>query len=122
MKNVIDLYRSRTSKVPVIILEASQRKINEKPSQITAASRALVDKFGLNVFIDCSENALDNERTGREYMIELEPMTWEQMRQLPSFKDLYEMLKAQGNVEVVLEVCGGVPLILNDLKNAVDKV
>jgi hypothetical protein len=120
MKEVVDLYRSRTGKVPVIIIQADQRQLNEKPAQLSAAARNLVDDFGLNVFIDCSENAFpDKPRTGREIMIELEPMSWDMMRQLPEFKNLLEFLKTQGNEEVVLAVCGGVPLLLKDLNDII---
>lgn len=123
IKKVIDSYRSSTGKVPVILIKTTQRHVDAKPAQLTAASRVLADDLGLNVLIDCSENAfVDNQQTGREYMIQLEPMSWDQMRQLPSFKELYEMLNAQGNVEVVLTVCGGEPLKLNKLKNEVEKV
>ena len=121
MKEVVDLYRSRTGKVPVIIIQADQRPLNEKPAQLTAAARNLVDDFGLNVFIDCSENAFpDNPRTGREFMIELEPMSWDMMRQLPEFKDLLKFLETQGDEEVVLAIFGGVPLLLSDLNDVIN--
>ena len=53
-------------------------------------------------------------------MIELEPMSSDMMRQLPEFKDLFKLLKSQGNEEVVLAVCGGVPLILKQLNNKIE--
>jgi hypothetical protein len=120
MKEVVDKYCSRTGKIPVIIIQADQRPPNEKPAHLTAAARVLADKFGLNVFIDCSENAFpDKSRTGREIMIELEPMSSDMMRQLPEFKDLLEFLKTQDNEEVVLAICGGVPLLLKDLNDII---
>lgn len=116
MKKVVDAYHSQTGKVPVIIIQASQRPLNKEPAELSAAARVLVDKFGLNVFIDCSENAFpDNPKTGREFMIVLEPMSWDMMRELPDFKNLSKMLKTQNNEEIVLAVCGGAPLLLSDL-------
>lgn len=112
MKKVIELYHSRTGNDPVIIIKADERLENEEPAQLSAAARVLVDEFGLNVLIDCGENAFpDKLRTHREIMIELEPMSSDMMRQLPEFKDLFKTLKSQGNEEVVLAICGGVPLL-----------
>jgi hypothetical protein len=121
IKEVVEKYRSLTNKVPIIIIQATQRPLNEKPAELTAAARILVDDFGLNVLIDCSENAFpDNPRTGREFMIDLEPMSWDMMRQLPEFQDLLKFLKTQGNEEVVLAICGGVPLLLKELNKIIN--
>jgi len=120
MKEVIDLYRYRTGKDPVVIIKADERLENQEPAQLSSASRVLVDKFGLNVLIDCGENAFpDKLRTHREIMIELEPMSSDMMRQLPEFKDLFKTLKSQGNEEIVLAICGGVPLILKQLNDLI---
>ena len=120
MKEIIDLYRLRTGKVPVIIIQADQRPLSKEHAQLSAAARVLVDDFGLNVFIHCSENSFpDDLRNGREFMIELEPMSLEMMRQLPEFKDLFELLKTQSNEEVVLAICGGVPLLLKQLNDII---
>lgn len=121
MKEVIEKYRSRTGKVPVIIIQAAQRPRNKEPAQLTAAARDLVDEFGLNVFIDCSENAFPDSRTDREFMIELEPMNWDMMRQIPEFKDLLGFLKTQGDEEVVLAIFGGVPLHLSNLNDMINE-
>ena len=121
MKEVVDKYRLRTGKVPVIIIEASQRPLNKKPANLTTAARKLSEDFPLNVFIACQENAYPNNlRIGREFMIQLEPMSWDMMRQLPEFKDLLKFLKTQGNEEVVLAVCGGAPHLLNNLNNMIN--
>ena len=121
MKEIIDLYRYRTGKDPVIIIKAGELLENQEPAQLSTAARVLVDEFGLNVLIDCGENAFPEElRTHRELMIELEPMNSDMMRQLPEFKDLFKLLKSQGNEEVVLAICGGVPLILKQLNNKIE--
>jgi hypothetical protein len=52
MKEVIDKYRSLTNKVPVIIIQASQRPLNKEPAHLSAAARILADQFGLNVLIN----------------------------------------------------------------------
>ena len=115
-KKVIDAYSSSTGKVPVIIIRSSEGFRIYDLVNLTEASRVLVDDFGLNVFIDSCENAFPDEpRTGHEFMIELERMSWDMMRQLPDFKDLFEMLKTQGNEEVVLAICAGELLLLNEL-------
>jgi hypothetical protein len=46
-------------------------------------------------------------------------MSWDMMRQLPEFKNLLECLKTQGNEEVVLAICGGVPLLLKELNKII---
>ena len=118
MKSVIELYRMRTGQVPIIVIEASQRSLNKSPAYLTSAARKLVDNFGLNVLIDCSENELPNEmKTGREVMIRLEPITDDMMRQLPEFKELDDLLNKKDNLDVLLAICGGVPLLLTKPKH-----
>ena len=121
MKEVIELYRSRTGKVPVIIIQADERLEKQDPADLSEAASVLVDKFGLNVFIDCAENAFpDKLKTNREFMIELETMNSDMMRQLPQFKDLFKLLKSQGNEEIVLAICGGVPILLKRLNDKIE--
>jgi len=121
MKEVIDLYRYRTGKVPVIIIKADERLENQEPAEISESARFLADEFRLNVFIDCGENAFpDKLKTNREILIELEPMNSDMMRQLPQFKELFKLLKSQGNEEIVLAACGGVPILLSQLNDKIE--
>ena len=121
MKEVIDLYRYRTGKVPVIIIQADHRLENQEPAEISESARFLADEFRLNVFIDCGENAFpDKLKTNREILIELEPMNSDMMRQIPQFKELFKLLKTQGNEEIVLAVFGVVPILLSQLNDKIE--
>ena len=75
MKRVIKWYSRFFGRVPVIIISATQRNINQEPAQLTGAARILVENFGLNVLIDCSENAFPDILTGRERTLSVEHMT-----------------------------------------------
>lgn len=119
MKSVIDLYRWHTGKMPIIIFRTYRCFDNEAPAHLTAAAQTLVADFGLNVLIDSSENDLDNLNRIRNVVIELEPMSDEMMRNLPEFSGLFEILKRQGNEEVVLAVCGGSPPLLDKLNQEI---
>ena len=122
MKKVVDKYIEINKRSPIIILKASEREINEpSPHDLSLAARILSTEFSLNVLIDCQENALLVRENAYETVLEMEPMSNEMMRKLPKFQSLFEMLKSQGNEEVVLAVCGGVPVLLEHLRSEISQ-
>lgn len=122
MKKVVDKYIEINKRSPIIILKASEREINE-PSRcrLSQAGRFLSTEFSLNVLIDCQENAILYREDHYETVLEMEPMSNEMMRKLPEFQSLFELLKSQGNEEVVLAVCGGVPVLLEHLRSDISQ-
>lgn len=110
MHVVTQLYKEKNKRPLIVILQACP--VNKEPAQLTAAARVLADSFGINVIIDCSESTV---LTGREDVLNLEPMSMEMMFQLPHFIEIADELEKQGNVDIVLAVCGGRPLLLQEL-------
>jgi hypothetical protein len=124
-KRVLQKYLAKYGRMPIVLISAEMRDINMKPAQLTQASRHLVEMFNLHVIIDCSENALPaREITPRQEVIEVQPLNDEVMKKLPQFEKIKEMMLEKENdkgkweeiAKVVLAVCGGVPLILNELE------
>lgn len=117
MKRIIFFFKLFNRRAPVVIIPAGQCERNKTPAELTNAARELVDTYGLIVLIDLSENAFPHVLSGREVFYDMEPMSDEMMRKLPGFEDTFESLKKQGNEEIVLRVCGGRPIILEELKD-----
>jgi hypothetical protein len=100
---------------PIVIISADQRLFNKEPAELTATGRTLTSE-GFNVLIDASENALPNVLSGREQVLKMEPMSSDTMCLLPDFKYLFDKeFTDESYKQVVLAVCGGRPLLLNDL-------
>lgn len=113
---VSEKFKEDNKKCPLIVLiQASERPVNDKAAELTAAARILADLFGLAVIIDCCENACPPTLTGREILVNFEPMSFEQMQKLTNDHKISKELEREGNTEIVLAVCGGRPLLLDDL-------
>lgn len=117
MKRVVSFYKLYTGRVPIVIIPAAERDRNKDPAELTAAARSLVEEYGLIVLIDCSENALPELLSGREIILNIEPMSDTMMRKLPGFDEVFSCLREQGNEDVVMRLCTGRPIVLEQLKN-----
>jgi hypothetical protein len=119
---VIESYKKITDgKVPIIIIPAYERLSNQNPAELTAAGRVLTDRYGLNVLIDASENAMPHVLSGREEVLKMKPMEDSMMLKLPQFKELFDYLTKTGNDKVILAVCSGKPLLINSLNLLIKK-
>jgi hypothetical protein len=105
-------------KSPIIIISADQRDVNDKPAELTATGRTLT-KYGFNVLIDASENAMPNSRTDREIKLEMKELSNLDMQKLPQFAKLLTFLKDTGHDLLILAICGGCPQTLKKLSNIV---
>ena len=121
MRRVISWYKRFFGREQIVIIPATQRYLDQKPAQLTGAARILVDTFGLNVLIDCSENALTDYFTRRENILAMEPMSNDMLFKIKYFEGVFETLKQQGNEEIMLEICDGTPLLLIQLKKLLSK-
>jgi hypothetical protein len=102
---IVQVYKTISGgQVPAVIISADQRLFGERPAALTASARTLSYTYGLNVFIDTSENALPSDLSFREEIREMKPMEDEMMRELPQFKELFEYLNESKNDRVVLAV------------------
>lgn len=120
MKKVISWIQTFTGRSPVIIIPAGQRFEGNIAAGLTEAARILTTDYELNVVIDSAENALPTTLSGREFMIEMKPMTNEMMRKLPGFEDVFETLKKQGNEDIVMRLCAGRPIVLKQFKSKLE--
>ena len=75
-------------------MSALERKQNKPYSEILEAARVLTKK-GLLVIVDCSEGAVPLEPvTHREYYINMDPMSPEQIDAMPDLKNFLDFLKS----------------------------
>jgi DNA-binding Lrp family transcriptional regulator len=113
LKSVVDCYNATYQQPLVVIIRARQRGPGERHAQVSQASRSLAD-IGINALNDCSDNAYPELLSGRENILNMEPMSSDMLRKLPGTTELFETLDATGDAQLVLAVCGGVPLVLED--------
>jgi hypothetical protein len=115
-RQVIEAYKAISQgQSPIVIISADQRPNNKEPAALTATGRTLTSE-GINVLIDASENAMPTLLSGREKILEMEPMSSDIMSTLPDFKFLFDdEFTDEGCKQLVLTVCSGRPLLLRDL-------
>jgi hypothetical protein len=123
-KRVIACYKYLFPNKPpyLVVMQANQTNIGDKPSDILQAARKLTEAYDLRVIIDCSDNSLPEKITGREDNFELLPMTDELMKKLSTFTELIKELEKYQALDVVLAVCAGRPILLKKLKAKLEKI
>jgi hypothetical protein len=111
-QRVIFWYRLFTlGRSPIVVINATERKVGQDYAGLTGAVRTLVDKYKLRVVVDGSPNSLDETllRTKREDVIDIKPMTKEMVWQIGQLQDLFKYTKEAGLDDSVFAVLGGVP-------------
>jgi hypothetical protein len=91
-KRVILYYRLFTlGRSPIIVINATERKVGQDYAGLTGAVRTLVDKYKLRVIIDGSPNSLDETllRTNRQRVFDIKPMDKEMVWKIVQLKDLF---------------------------------
>jgi hypothetical protein len=117
-KRVIFWHRFFTfGRSPIVILEASERKVGQEYADLTGAVRTLVEKYKLRVVVDGSPNSLDESllRTKRQRVFDIKPMTREMIWQLDQLQDFFEYVKEAGLEDIVFAVLGGNPADYEEL-------
>jgi len=106
---------------PIVVIRVPERQIGKPYAQITSAVRCLADDFGLRVIVDGSRNSLPPEllTTKRQMVIDVEPMSKEQIESIPELKVLICFLKIYNFDEAVWKVLGGSPTDYLKLKEYV---
>lgn len=116
---ITKMYQEKNQRRLMVIIHASERPSHKDPASLTAAARILADSFGLAVIIDCPESACPSTFTGRERLLNFKQMSYETMRKLPEYQAISDELEKQDNADIVLAVCGGNPLLLDQLTRAI---
>jgi hypothetical protein len=109
---VIMYYRLFTlGRSPIIVINATERKVGQDYAGLTGAVRTLVDKYKLRVIIDGSPNSLDETllRTNRQRVFDIKPMDKEMVWKIVQLKDLFKYAKEAGLEDTVFAVLGGIP-------------
>lgn len=96
---------------PIVVINATERKVGEGYAGLTGAVRTLVDKYKLRVVVDGSPNSLDESllRTKRQRVVDIKPMTKELIWQIEQLQDLFKYVEEVGLDDVVFAVLGGIP-------------
>lgn len=116
MLELTKMYRAENNKSPLIVLiQASERHQDKKPAALTAAARTLAETYKLTVIIDCPENACPSSLRGRGILLRFEPMSYDMMCKLTEYTEIADKLEKHGDVDIVMAVCAGRPLLLQEL-------
>ena len=96
---------------PIIVINATERKVGEEYASLTGAVRTLVDRYKLRVVVDGSPNSLDESllRTTRQRVIDIKPMTREMIWQIEELEDLFKFVKEAELESTLFAVLGGIP-------------
>ena len=111
-KRVIFYYRLFTlGRSPIIVINATERKVGQDYAGLTGAVRTLVDKYKLRVIIDGSPNSLDETllRTTRQSVFDIKPMDKEMVWKIAQLKGLFKYAKEAGLEDTMHAVLGGIP-------------
>jgi hypothetical protein len=111
-KRVVFWHRFFTlGRSPIIVINATERKVGEEYASLTGAVRTLVDKYKLRVVVDGSPNSLDETllRTKRQSIIDIKPMSKEMIWQIEQLQDLFKYVKEADLDDTVFAVLGGIP-------------
>lgn len=111
-KRVIFWYRFFTlGRSPIIVINATERKVGQEYAGLTGAVRTLVDKYKLRVIIESSLNSLDESllRTKRELVVDIQAMTKNMVWEMKELNDLFKYVKESGLDDIMFEVLGGIP-------------
>jgi hypothetical protein len=102
---------------PIVVINATERKVGQDYAGLTGAVRTLVDDYKLRVVVDGSPNSLDETllRTKRQRVFEIKPMTKEMVWQLEQLQQLFKYVKDAGLEDTVFAVLGGVPADYEEL-------
>jgi hypothetical protein len=107
---------------PIILICATERGSVTAPyAEIAAASRRLRDEYKLRLVIDGSPHALEESvlHTKREDIFEVPPMTREMIWLIPQFKELFEIMDSDMELqEITFSVLGGIPINYDALLSA----
>jgi len=117
-RRVIFWFRIFTlGRYPIIVINATERKVGEEYAGLTGAVRTLVDDYKLRVVVDGSPNSLDESllRTTRQSVVDIKPMTKEMIWQIEQLQDLFKYVKEAGLDDVVFAVLGGIPVGYEEL-------
>jgi hypothetical protein len=100
------LFRSN----PTLVLAVSERPPNAEPAQLTGAVRLLTN-MGVNVVVDASPNSLppDLLTTERQYVLDVEGLSHDEIRSLPQLQNLFQVLDKSKLSPLVLDMLGGIP-------------
>lgn len=109
----------RRSPVAIINVDLSKFDQKNKLKELTSAARMLVEDYGFNVLIEIPNSLNTVCLNGPEDVLYMGPISRQSMRKLPEYATLSEMLKEQGNEEIVLAVCGGIPNVLQELNSSI---
>jgi hypothetical protein len=93
---------------------------NEPYASVPAAVRQLVEVYGVKVIVDGCPNSVPPEllRTNRECVVNVEPMSREQLESIPEFREFVEFLKNHKLDDAVWKVVGGCPAEFLQIKSA----
>jgi hypothetical protein len=96
---------------PVVVVQVPERLANEPYASVPAAVRHLVEVYDVKVIVDGSPNSVPPEllRTKRERVVNVEPMSREQLEAIPEFREFVEFLKNHKLDDAVWKVVGGCP-------------
>ena len=96
---------------PIVVINATERKVGQEYASLTSAVRILVDKYKLRVIVDGSPNSIDDTllRTTRQRVFEIKPMTKDMVWEMIQLQDLFKRVKEAGLDDTVFAVLGGVP-------------
>jgi hypothetical protein len=96
---------------PVVVVQVPERLANEPYASVPGAVRHLVEVYGVNVIVDGCPNSVPPEllRTNRECVINVEPMSREQLEAIPESREFVEFLKNHKLDDAVWKVVGGRP-------------
>ena len=111
-KRVIWWFRLFTlGQSPIIVMNATERKVGEPFADIAGAARTLVDDHNLNVVVVGTPNSLDESifKTTRQIILEINPMSKEMIWQIPQLQNLFDCVKKAGLENTTFAVLGGIP-------------
>lgn len=104
-----------------MVINVPERLSGQSYADVPAAVRDLIDLYGLRVVVDGPPNSLPPEllATKRQTVIDVEPMSKEQIDSIPELKDLIAFLKSHNLDEPVWKVFGGSPIDYLKLEEAI---
>ncbi len=105
-----------------MVIRVPERQSNDPYAQVTSAVRTLIDDYGLRVIVDGSPNSIPPEllATRRQTLVNVEPMSREQIESIPEYQSFMVVLKAYSLTDPVWTVLGGSPADYLALKEALN--
>jgi hypothetical protein len=111
-RRVLFFYSYLFRNPPTVVLHVPDRLKGRPYASVSAAVSELAEDYGLSVIVDGTANALppDLLHTGRQTVMEIGPMTREEIESIPEMATMMAALKRHCLADPVWRVLGGSPV------------